>query len=90
MNLIGKTFNDRRRKNKADAYLHLQQQLVENMGTLVPDFVSLKDMVGLLTDIEDYLKQEGDSSTGHPMEIMAKFLQGENVTIELPAGTKLM
>jgi hypothetical protein len=74
LNHIGQEFVRLRQNNRAGAWAYLQEELMRNMGTLVPHTTSLKDLISQNIDIESFMKSAEGTKSMDPIETMAHFL----------------
>jgi hypothetical protein len=79
---IGKRFIELRKGGKAPAWLKLQEDLMGNIGTLVPIVIPLKDFLAACREIEEFVKgaisQPGKSNS----EILREFLGKGEIALE--------
>lgn len=71
---IGGTFVRNRQKNRAEAYLQFQIDLMSHLGTL-SSLIPTKDIIGLSMDIEHYLKGISGDGGISPDKLMQDFLK---------------
>jgi hypothetical protein len=71
---IGGTFVRNRQKNRAEAYLQFQIDLMSHLGTL-SSLIPTKDIIGLSMDIEHYLKGISGEGGVSPDKQMQEFLK---------------
>jgi hypothetical protein len=64
---LGEQFVKLRDGGKATAWRKLQHDLMANMGLLVPAAISLKDLIAVSHEIEDFLKG-ADQPLGRTVE----------------------
>ena len=71
---IGERFTRRRKTDKQGAYKQLQEDLMNNAHNLIPYVVSLKEVLGITIDIEDFLKGYESNAGRTPVEEIQAFL----------------
>jgi hypothetical protein len=81
---IWEKFSVDRKKSRSLAYRNLQRRLSMNAATLVPSYLTAKEHMSMIADIEDWTKAEKESDTGDPSELMAKWLRGESELSRTP------
>lgn len=72
----GERFVRNRREDRVKAYAELQQALMSNMGILVPQVVSLPDLLKSNRDLEEFIKVDSGSKHTDPAEALEHFLNG--------------
>ena len=78
-----------RKENRAIAYTNLQQNLAKNASALVPDYMTAKEHLELVTKVEEWTKGDKQSDSGDPMTMMSDWLQGKVDLSRVPLTEKL-
>ena len=73
-----------RKESRAGAWADLQERLMTNLGTLVPDVTGLKDLLTLNRDIEEFMKTEAGSQSLDPAEALQRFLNSPTPSRTVP------
>lgn len=66
-----------REGGRSPAWSYLQLALSKNWGILVPAIMNMKDFVGMMLDIEKFMKSE-KGAVKDPSELLAEWLRGES------------
>jgi hypothetical protein len=74
---IWSDFADDRKKSRGSAYANLQRALATNAAILVPAYMTAKEHVNIIGEIEQYTKSDEQANTGDPREHFASWLRGE-------------
>ena len=74
LSAIGKEFAAKRKQDKVAAWMFLQNALMENIGTLCPAVVSLKDIIAATANVEDLLKGQTSETGETPTEYLERYL----------------
>jgi hypothetical protein len=77
-------FSMDRKKGRSVAYRNLQRALSKHAADLVPNYLTAKEHMSMIAEIEDWTKNEKESDTGDPSELMAKWLRGESELSRTP------
>lgn len=77
-------FSRDRKKNRAKAYTNLQQNLALHAAELVPFYMTAKEHVSIIGDIEQYTKSDQQSDSGDPREMVSRWLRGEEDISRVP------
>lgn len=75
-------FARRRQQEKVSAWLWLQQSLSENASILVPEVVSLKDLIAAIGNAEDQVKGATGNGGESPSEYLERWLSGGKVVTQ--------
>lgn len=70
-------FSVDRKRNRAAAYAHLQQNLASCAEDLVPQYFTSRELFTTIADIEEHTKSDQQSNSGDPITIMGEWLRGE-------------
>lgn len=83
-------FAEDRKSNRATAYTCLQQSFAEHAADLVPAYLTAKEHMSLIADIENFTKGDKQSESGNPLDSMSDWLSGklELSRIPLEVGRK--
>ena|SRR5271156_5781643 len=74
LNRIGAEWARLNRTNSNSAWAYLQDELMCNMGLLVPHTTSLKDLISQGLDIKKALHEAGTTKEMNPVQVLASFL----------------
>lgn len=77
-------FGRDRQQSRSTAYRNLQRALSKHAADLVPAYLTAKEHMSMIAEIEDWTKNEKESDTGDPSELMAQWLRGENELSRIP------
>jgi hypothetical protein len=73
-----------RKENRATAYVNLQRAFCEHAADLVPAYLTAKEHMGMVADIEQYTKTDKQSDSGNPLSMMADWLNGSTELSRIP------
>ncbi len=73
-----------RKENRAFAYAALQRSLAEHAADLVPAYMTAKEHMSMVADVEQWTKQDKQSETGDPLESMSGWLRGDIELSRIP------
>ena len=82
---IWKKFGTNRKKGRASAFSTLLQDLTQHASDLVPYYMTAKEFMGIISEIESHTK--GDSAaatTDEPIDVVSKWLRGEVQLSKVP------
>jgi hypothetical protein len=65
-----------RKENRATAYVNLQRAFSEHAAELVPAYLTAKEHMTLISDIEQWTKSDKQSESGDPMSLVSDWLNG--------------
>ena len=82
---IGKRFTELRKGGKAPAWLKLQEDLMTNIGVLVPIVIPLKDFLAACREIEEFVKGATSQPGRSNSEILRDFLGNGSIQLESSA-----
>lgn len=74
MREIGEEYDRLRTDSRAKGWADLQRKLMRSMHILVPETVSLDQVISMSLKIEEFLKTEQGNSSMHPIEALEKWL----------------
>jgi hypothetical protein len=74
---IWRSFAEDRKKNRATAYVNLQQAFANHHDDIVPKYSTEKEYMAMIADIEQWTKSDQQSDSGDPMQICSAWLRGE-------------
>lgn len=77
-------FAEDRKNNRAMAYTNLQRSFAEHAAELVPAYLTAKEHMSLVADIEPFTKGDKQSETGDPLSSMSDWLQGNLELSRIP------
>lgn len=80
-------FSADRRKSRSTAYRNLQRELSKHAADLVPAYLTAREHMTMIADIEDWTKAEKESDTGDPSEMIARWLRCETELSRIPLET---
>jgi translation elongation factor EF-Ts len=80
-------FSVDRKKSRSTAYRNLQRALSMHAADLVPNYLTAKEHMSMIAEIEDWTKNEKESDTGDPSELMAQWLRGQTELSRIPLET---
>lgn len=69
-------FAEDRKVNRAMAYTNLQKAFAEHAADLVPGYLTAKEHMSMVADIEVWTKSDKQSESGDPLQMMSDWLQG--------------
>jgi Fe-S-cluster formation regulator IscX/YfhJ len=76
--VIGRNFLTNRKHGRSRAFKQMEEDIMANFPTLVPDSISFDSLVKTVMDIEKFLKDNPDSTAErNPAELVMEFLQGQ-------------
>lgn len=81
---IWEEFAKDRKNNRSQAYAKLQQNFAMHAAKLVPYYMTAKEHMGIIGEIEQYTKGEGGTETGDPQEAISAWLRGERDLSRIP------
>lgn len=81
---IWKKFGKNRKKGRTTAYAELLQDLTANAAKLVPHYMTAKEFVSIISEIESHTKGDGGANQGDPLEVTSKWLRGEIEMSRIP------
>ena len=81
---IWEKFSADRKKSRSTAYRNLQRELSKHAADLVPAYLTAREHMTMIADIEDWTKAEKESDTGDPSELLAQWLRGESELSRIP------
>jgi hypothetical protein len=73
-----------RQNNRAQAYAKLQQNFAKFAAQLVPAYMTAKEHVSIIGDIEQYTKGDQQSASGDPQQLISSWLRGESDLSRIP------
>lgn len=73
-----------RKENRAKAYVNLQQAFCEHAADLVPVYLTAKEHMSMVSEIEEWTKSDKQSGSGDPLTMMASWLNGEMELSRIP------
>lgn len=81
---IWSQFGKDRTTSRSTAYRNLQKALSKHAADLVPAYLTAREHMSMISDIEDWTKAEKESDTGDPAELMAQWLRGQTELSRIP------
>lgn len=81
---IWQKFAEDRKNNRAMAYTNLQRSFAEHAAELVPAYLTAKEHMSLVADIEPFTKGDKQSETGDPLSSMSDWLRGDLELSRIP------
>lgn len=81
---IWQEFAKDREKNRSIAYANLQRNLAIHAAELVPDYMTAKEHVSIIGEIEQYTKGDAAGERGDPRDIVSGWLRGEMELSRVP------
>ena len=82
-------FSVDRKENRATAYANLQRSLAEHAADLVPAYMTAKEHMSMVADVEQWTKADKQSESGDPMESMGGWLRGDIDLSRIPLEAKM-
>jgi hypothetical protein len=73
-----------RKNNRAQAYAQLQQNFAKHAAQLVPAYMTAKEHVSIIGDIEQYTKGDQQSASGDPQQLISAWLRGDADLSRIP------
>lgn len=70
-------FDEDRAKGRSMAWTNLQRSLSKNASELVPAYFTAKELMSVVSDIEQWTKNDKQSETGNPLDAMSDWLSGK-------------
>jgi hypothetical protein len=80
-------FAEDRKENRAMAYANLQRALAEHAADLVPAYMTAKEHMSMVSDVEQWTKSDKQSESGDPLESMSGWLRGDLELSRIPLET---
>jgi hypothetical protein len=77
-------FAEDRKNNRSMAYTNLQRSFAEHAAELVPAYLTAKEHMSLVADIEPFTKGDKQSETGDPLSSMSDWLRGDLELSRIP------
>jgi hypothetical protein len=74
---IWRTFGRNRKKSKGKAFANLLQDITEHASELVPYYMTAKEFVSIIAEIETHTKGDEQSQSADPKELVASWLRGD-------------
>lgn len=74
---IWEKFSVDRKKSRSLAYRNLQRRLSKHAADLVPSYLTAREHMTMIADIEDWTKAEKESDVADPSEAIARWLRGD-------------
>lgn len=81
---IWRKFGKNRKKGRASAFTELLQDLTSHSTELVPFYMTAKEFVGIISEIETHTKGDGGTNQGEPREIVEQWLSGKTDMSRIP------
>lgn len=81
---IWRKFGKNRKKGRASAFAELLQDLTAHASELVPYYMTAKEFVGIISEIENHTKGDGGTHQGDPTEMMEEWLSGKREMSRIP------
>jgi hypothetical protein len=82
--VIWAKFAEDRRENRATAYTNLQRAFCEHAADLVPAYLTAKEHMSMIAEIEEWTKGDKQSDSGDPTETMSSWLRGDMELSRIP------
>ena len=73
-----------RKTSRTTAYANLQKALCEHAADLVPDYMTAKEHMSMVAEMEGFTKGDKQSETGDPLESMSGWLRGDLELSRIP------
>lgn len=80
-------FAEDREQNRSMAYTNLQRSFAEHAAELVPMYLTAKEHMSLVADIEPFTKGDKQSESGNPLDSMSDWLSGKLELSRIPLET---
>jgi hypothetical protein len=81
---IWSKFSEDRKANRSMAYTNLQRAFAEHAADLVPAYMTAKEHMSMVADIEQWTKGDKQSETGDPLTSMSEWLRGDLELSRIP------
>jgi hypothetical protein len=82
---IWRKFGENRKKGRTSAFSILLQDLTKHASDLVPYYMTAKEFMGIISEIESHTKGDTATSTNDdPLELMSKWIRGEVQLSKVP------
>jgi hypothetical protein len=77
-------FGEDRKKNRSIAYTNLQRAFADHASELVPTYMTAKEHMSMVADIEQWTKGDKQSESGDPLSSMSDWLRGDLELSRIP------
>jgi hypothetical protein len=81
---IWRRFGKNRKKGRSGAFSTLLQDMTEHAAELVPYYMTAKEFVSIISEIETHTKGEDGRKDGDPRDLVSAWLRGEEDMSRVP------